>query len=210
MDFHQGDGALRLPGLIGPFHRKARDGGEGVEQLRMAVSHEIGHFAAIGHARHEDVVLADVMRPDDMLHQRLDKAHIIAREPLLDIIAHIPAVLSLRILLPLRIADGKALALSHFQHGRAIAFGRAAVTVEYEDKRGGGLRAFRNIQPVGPHLAFIFHGEADRFRRQGRKPGGQQQNNKQETFHCHQIIIAWPRSGSRGFRGGRRSWRWHR
>ena len=107
------------------------------------------------------------MRLAEMLDKGLHEAHVVALQALLDIVPHVPAGLSFRVLLSLRIAHGKALALSDFQHRGAVALGAAAVAVEDEDQRRGWTGPFRDIEPIGTDFALVFHRIADGFRRPG-------------------------------------------
>ena len=107
------------------------------------------------------------MRLPEVLDKGLDKADVIALQALLDVVADVPASLSLRVLLALRVAYGKAFALGDFQHRRAVALGAAAVTVKDQDQRRGRTGPFRDIEPIGTDFALVFHRVADGFRRPG-------------------------------------------
>ena len=188
MDLHNRDGLFRLPVLVGPLHGESGDRGVGAEQVRIAVGHEVGHLAAVGHAGHEHVVPADAVVPLQVPDEGLHEAHVVPFQSLLDIVSDIPAGLSFRILLALRVTYGKALPFSDFQHGRAVSFGFPAISVQHQHERCRGIGALGDVQPVCPCFTLVLHGVRHCLRRHGQQPQREKEADK-NGFASHLSIV---------------------
>ena len=152
VDFHQGNGARCLHGLVDPCHRQPGNGGDGLEDILLAVGHQVAHFAAVGHAGEEGIVVAQVVAALDVSRDAAQGLHVIDPPSLLERVTHIPAGLPLGVFQPLGDAHGELVAVGSGDHG-IFAPDARAIAVQDDHQGRIGPQAVGQIHLAVAHVA---------------------------------------------------------
>ena len=156
VDFHHRHRTLGFQFLTHPLHRQSGNRGNGIEEVRMGVGHQVAHLPAVRHSRKEYIAPVEAFLPAEFCGELQKKVHVIGLQTFLKRITDVPAGFSPAVHGSLRVAYCKSFPVGNAVHPGSALHRPASVAVK--DENQGRIvpercRQVENIFPVHPPVA---------------------------------------------------------